>query len=120
MSDIAPQPPTPAAVPQATDLRSLAIIVYGLYLGSMVTAGGAGLVGVILAYIKRDEAAGTIWYSHFENAIKAFWVWLGLFILGVATSWLLIGIPVIVAAFVYFLYRTVKGLLAAVDSRPYV
>lgn len=120
MSDVAPQPSTPAAAPQVTDLRTLAIIVYGLYLASILTVGGAGLIGVILAYIKRDEAAGTIWFSHFENAIKAFWAWLGLFILGVATSWLLIGIPVIVAAFLYFLYRTVKGLLAAVESRAYV
>ncbi len=120
MSDLGPQPSAPSAAAAATDTRTLTIIVYGLYLGSVVTAGGAGLVGVVLAYIKRDEAAGTVWYSHFQNAIHAFWIWLALFAVGVVLSPVLIGLPIILLAFVYFLYRTIKGLLAAVDSRPYV
>ena len=41
-------------------------------------------------------------------------------VIGIATAWFLIGIVVIGAAFVYFLYRTIKGLIAAVESRPYV
>ncbi len=115
MSDIAPAPAAPA-----TDTRTLAIIVYGLYIGAVVTCGGAGLAGVILAYVKRDEARGTLWHSHFENAIQAFWVWFGLMVVGILTSWFLIGFVVMGVAFVYFLYRTIKGLIAAVDSRPYV
>ena len=103
-----------------TDLRTLAIIVYGLYLGAVLTCGLAGLIGVVLAYIKRDEAAGTPWASHFENAIQAFWIWLALMVVGGLTVWLLIGFVVIAAGFVYFLYRTIKGLLAALESRPYV
>ncbi len=113
MSDTAP-------LPAATDTRTLALIVYGLYIGAVVTCGVAGIAGVVLAYIKRDEAQGTIWHSHFENAIHAFWVWFGLMVLGVLTSWFLIGFVVMAVAFVYFLYRTVKGLVAAVESRPYV
>ena len=116
MSDAVPSPSAPAS----TDTRTLAIIVYGLYLGALFTGGVAGLAGVILAYIKRDESRGTIWESHFNNAIQAFWIWLILFVIGVATAWLVIGIFVIGGAFIYFLYRTIKGLLAAVESRPYV
>lgn len=116
MSDTAPSP----SVPTATDTRTLAIIVYGLYIGAVVTCGVAGVVGVVIAYIKRDEARGTVWHSHFENAIHAFWAWFIMMAIGIATAWFLIGIVVIGAAFVYFLYRTVKGLIAAVDSRPYV
>ena len=114
MSDSVPQP-----VP-ATETRTLAIIVYGLYLGAVFTCGVAGIAGVVIAYIKRDEARGTIWHSHFENAIQAFWIWFVLFVVGIATSWLLIGIVVIGAAFVYFLYRTIKGLLRAIENRPYL
>jgi uncharacterized membrane protein len=120
MTDAAPQPPVPAIAAPATDTRILAIIVYGLYLGALFTAGAAGLVGVILAYVKRDEARGTIWESHFENAIHAFWIWFILMAVGIVTSWFLIGFFVMAAAFLYFLYRTVKGLIAAIDSRPYV
>ncbi len=118
MTDTAP-PTTAPAVP-ATDTRTLAIIVYGLYLGAVFTCGAAGIAGVILAYVKRDEARGTVWESHFQNAIQAFWIWAGLMVLGVATFWFLIGFIVMGAAFVYFLYRTVKGLIAAIESRPYV
>ncbi|MEJ0028127.1 MAG: hypothetical protein WDN01_19035 [Rhizomicrobium sp.] len=120
MTDAAPQPAMPAVSSPSTDTRTLAIIVYGLYIGAVVTCGIAGLVGVILAYVKRDESRGTIWESHFENAIQAFWIWLVLFVVGVATAWLVIGIFVIGAAFLYFLYRTIKGLVAAIESRPYV
>ncbi len=120
MSDAAPQPSLPTVSPPATDTRTLAIIVYGLYIGAVLTGGIAGIVGVVLAYIKRDESRGTIWQSHFENAIQAFWIWLILFVIGVATTWLVIGIFVIGAAFIYFLYRTIKGLVAAIESRPYV
>ena len=70
--------------------------------------------------MKRDEAQGTIWHSHFENAIQAFWIGLVLAIIGGATAWFLIGIPVLIFACVYFLYRTIKGLVAAIESRPYV
>jgi len=118
MSDAAPQPP--ALSPPATDTRTLAIIVYGLYIGAVLTGGLAGIAGVILAYIKRDESRGTIWESHFNNAIQAFWAWAIMFVIGVVTAWLVVGIFVIGAAFIYFLYRTIKGLLAAIESRPYV
>jgi uncharacterized membrane protein len=113
-------PPTTAPVLPATDTRTLAIVVYGLYLGALFTGGTTGIVGVVLAYIKRNEARDTPWHSHFENAIHAFWIWAGLMVLGIVTAWALIGFVIMAAAFVYFLYRTIKGLLAAVDSRPYV
>jgi uncharacterized membrane protein len=118
MSDTAPQP----VAAGSSDPRTLAIIVYVLYLvGAIFTCGLAGIGGVILAYVKRDEAAGTIWHSHFENAIQAFWIWLMLFVVGCVTWWLFfIGFLVIGVAFLYFLYRTIKGLVAAVENRPYV
>ena len=117
MSDASPQP-IPAA---SSDTRTLVIVVYALYIAAAFTCGIAGIAGVILAYIKRDETVGTIWHSHFENAIQAFWVWFILFVAGWATWWLFfIGFLVIGVAFLYFLYRTIKGLVAAVENRAYV
>ncbi|HWD29046.1 MAG TPA: hypothetical protein VG387_17870 [Rhizomicrobium sp.] len=117
MSDAAPQPIAPAG----SDVRTLAIVVYVLYIAAVFTCGLAGVAGVILAYIKRDETAGTIWHSHFENQIQAFWVWFMLFVVGCVTWWLFfIGFLVIGVAFLYFLYRTIKGLVAAVENQPYV
>jgi uncharacterized membrane protein len=131
MTDAAtPQPPVPAvpALASESEARTLVIIVYGLYLGGFFCGGITGIVGVVLAYIKRGEARGTIWESHFENAIRAFWIMLGMFVLG-ATSWLMIsffatgGVFVyflaLSAGYIYFLYRTIKGLLRAIASKPY-
>jgi uncharacterized membrane protein len=120
MTDISPQPAAPTAAPSSEEARTLAIIVYGLYLASLLCVGLSGIAGVILAYIKRDEVKGTIWESHFENAIQAFWVWFGLSVLGFLTVWLVIGFFILIAAYVYFAYRTIKGLVRAVDSKPYV
>lgn len=115
MSDTAP----PSTVP-ATDTRTLALIVYGLYIGAVVTCGIAGVAGVVLAYIKRDESRGTVWHSHFENAIHAFWAWFMMMVIGILTIWFVVGLFIIGGAFIYFLYRTIKGLIAAIESRPYV
>lgn len=110
-------------VPAATDddTRALAIVVYALYLAALLSCGIAGIAGVIVAYIKKDTARGTLWESHFDNQISAFWVWFGLFVLGVATSWMLgLGILIIAFAFIWFLYRTIKGLLRALERQPYI
>jgi uncharacterized membrane protein len=122
MSDVSPPPAAPVA-PIATpmdDTRTLVIIVYGLYLAALLCVGLSGIAGVILAYVKRDEARGTIWHSHFENAIQAFWIWLGLTVIGLLTVWLVIGFFIIIGAYIYFAYRTIKGLVRAVDSQAYV
>lgn len=120
MSDTSPQPAAPFAQPASADTRTLAIIVYGLYLGALLCVGLSGVAGVVLAYIKRDDSQGTIWHSHFENAIHAFWVWFGLCFVGFLTAWFLVGFLFIAAGFIYFIYRTIKGLVLALDSKPYV
>ena len=119
MTDSAPQSPVPVAIPSQDDTRTLVIIVYALYLGALLCVGLSGIAGVVLAYIKRDDAKGTIWESHFENAIQAFWIWFGLSVLGVLTVWLLIGFFILFGAYIYIAYRTIKGLVRAVDSKPY-
>ena len=111
--------PQPAAAAAPDEMRTLAIIVYGLYIAAVLTCGMAGIIGVVLAYLKRDQAAGTIWHSHFENAIHAFWAWFMLMAIGIVTAPFLIGFVVIGGAFVYFVYRAIRGLIAVLEDRPY-
>ena len=102
------------------DLRSPAIAVYVLYLAAVLSAGLAGIVGVIIAYVKRDDAKGTIWESHFRNQIVAFWGWLLMFVVGCLTIWVFfIGVGIVIVAFAWFLYRTIKGLIRISESKPY-
>jgi len=119
MTDV---PPSPVATsPSEVDARTYTLIIYGLYLGALICGGATGIVGVVMAYIKRDEYRGTIWASHMENAIHAFWVWFLLFVAGIPLTIVFgLGVLVMVAAFIYFLYRSIKGLIAAIDSKPYV
>src|SRR6185312_3787553 len=99
------------------DARSYNIMIYGLYLGALFCGGASGIVGVVMAYIKRAEYKGTIWESHIENAIHAFWVWFLLFLAGIPLLLLFgLGFLVMAAGFIYFLYRTIKGLIAAIDG----
>ncbi|MEJ1967201.1 MAG: hypothetical protein WDN03_00980 [Rhizomicrobium sp.] len=125
MSDITTPPPVPPSPPAyaaapADEMRTMVIIVYGLLLGGLVCGGLSSVAGVILAYIKRGEAKGTIWEGHLQNAIHAFWVSLVLFVVGIPLTLIFVGVLVMLAGAIYLLYRTIKGLIAAIDSKPYV
>src|SRR5664279_840214 len=70
----APLIPNPMSdVQDEGDLRSILLIIYGLFV--LATFNGAtAIVGVVLAYIKRDAARGTMWEGHFRNLIHVFWI----------------------------------------------
>jgi uncharacterized membrane protein len=122
MTDIqASQSPESTGSSTDTENRTMAIVVYGLYLAAVLSCGIAGIAGVIVAYIKRGEAGSSIWKSHFDNQIETFWIWLVLMMAGGLTFWMLgLGFLIIGLGFVWFLYRTIKGLLRALESKPFV
>jgi uncharacterized membrane protein len=62
---------TSQSAPGGTDLRTWAIAVWVLYLASYLT-GITAIVGVIIAYVKRQDAAGTPYASHMTYAIRTF------------------------------------------------
>lgn len=111
----------PATSSAHSDNRTLTLIMYGLGLAAIIPPHITGVIAVIIAYVKRSDTRGTVWESHYENQITAFWVWLMLYILGWCTVWVLgLGFLVIAAAFVYYYYRTIRGFIRAVDHQPYV
>ena len=92
----------------------IAYITYALGLLILFTP----VIGVILAFIKRDEAQGSIYASHIDWLIKTFWVSLiGLF-LGRLTIFILIGWPILVATGIWFIYRVVVGLIKLNEDKP--
>jgi uncharacterized membrane protein len=125
------------------DMRTLAIIAYALYF-AFFFAGVTPLIGVIIAYVKRGDARGTIWESHFDNLITVFWVslvlcllmipvWIfmiGATVLTAAATWpvslftfpfilVLIFFPFSLLVVAWYLYRTIKGFVRALDSKSY-
>ncbi|MGH6872142.1 MAG: DUF4870 family protein [Rhizomicrobium sp.] len=133
---------TDTSAPQTGDasLRTFALVAYGLMLLACAN-GFTALVAVVLAYIKRDDARGTPYQSHFANVITVFWtavVLLAVFIAAAAAGAITIfatpephhlvpqaiaigvGIWCAGVAFaVWYLYRTIRGLIRAIDDRPY-
>ena len=111
-----------------------AIIVYVLFAvaavgtaahGLVVFAplvGVAGIVGVVIAYVKRGEAQGTWVASHLTWLIRTFWWSLGWSAIGALAFVTLIGIPVAVAIFfatsIWGLYRVIRGILLFKDNQP--
>ncbi|PXA97537.1 hypothetical protein DMC47_13355 [Nostoc sp. 3335mG] len=102
----------------ATDAKTWAIVIWGLFIGGAITGGIATIVGVILAYVKRDDLRGTPFESHVTSAIRTFWISLVGALIGVVLMFILIGVLVLIAVAVWVLFRSVRGLVFALDSKP--
>lgn len=109
-------PPESAPTP-GPDLKTFTWIVHLLYALAMVT-GITGIAGVIIAYLKRAEARGTIYESHLDYAIRTFWIGLILVTVGVVLSFVLIGLLVFALAGVWWLIRVIRPILALLENRP--
>ncbi|MDO4640799.1 MAG: hypothetical protein Q4A84_03730 [Neisseria sp.] len=93
------------------------LAVYILYALS-VFIGVTGLVGVIIAYTKRDDFAGTFYHSHLQYLIKTFWVALIGSIIGTITIFILIGWLILAAAYIWSIYRIVVGFIKFNEKKP--
>jgi len=114
---------SPGAAPAgsaAERLRTFAIVVYVLYLLAAPCIGLTMLIGAVIAYSRKNEAKGTAFESHFANAIDVFWVSL---VVGIVAMplWPLFGLGFFIhaALLVWVLYRTIKGLMRAIEWQPY-
>ena len=124
-----PPPATTAGQPPLT----AALIVYALFaitaIGGVIGSGFVmfaplfallGIVGVIIAYVKRGEARGTWAESHFDWLISTFWwslLWsvlvavIGGLLMVVLIGFLLVPIGLAIVS-IWVIYRVVRGYLA--------
>jgi uncharacterized membrane protein len=102
---------------QLTSLKQLTLINYVLYALSWLV-GITAIVAIVINYVKREDAAGTLYESHFTWQIRTFWWSLLWAVVGIATIWVLIGFAILFANFVWSVYRIVKGLLNWNDGKP--
>ena len=96
--------------------KQLALLNYILYFIGFF-AGVTALVGLIIAYLKKPDAAEWV-QSHFVYQIRTFWIGLLWLVIGGLTSFVLIGYLLLVWWFVFTLVRCVKGVLRLSDNRP--
>jgi len=98
-------------------LRKLAGLVYGLQAASMLV-GVTLFAGVIVNYLRRDQAAGTWLESHFTWQIRTFWWSLAWCVLGIVTAIVLVGVFILIGSGVWFVYRIVRGWIELNEGRP--
>lgn len=91
-------------------------IVYVLYLLGFAI-GITPLIGLVIAYLNRDKAE--IWArSHYDWAIRTFWIALLFILISAVLSVVLIGVLGFVATAVWVVVRCVVGLQKAAREDP--
>ena len=133
------RPAAADAMAPSQSLISTTLLVYALFGAAAVVGlvssgfplvaplmGLIGIIGLIVAYVKRGDAAGTWLASHYRWLIRTFWfslLWgliggLALVLLGL----ILIGFPIAfgiwIATTIWVLYRLIRGYVLFHDSKP--
>ena len=97
--------------------KSLTTIIYALYAASLIF-GVTCLVAIIINYVKRDDVAGTWLESHFRWQMRTFWFSLLWGLIGLALTFVVVGIFVLIADLIWYIYRIVKGWIRLNDGKP--
>jgi uncharacterized membrane protein len=137
MSDT-PVPPASSGAPSPA-LISTTLVIYALFgvaaVAGLVSSGFpliapltgvVGIIAIILAYVKRGDAAGTWLASHYRWLIRTFWyslLW-GMIggvifvLLAIILVGLVIGYAIWVATTIWVLYRLIRGYVLFNASQP--
>ncbi|SRR5690625_1656124 len=112
---------TPEPVsPNKPSLKQITHIIYGLMALGVLSFGFfsvATIAAVVIAYIKRGDASGTVYAAHFDWLLATFWwslLWLALSALG---TLLFIGWVTGLIVVIWMVYRIAKGWLALLELR---
>jgi uncharacterized membrane protein len=97
--------------------KKIAIFVYALYAASLLI-GVTAIVGIIVAHIKREDAAGTWLESHFRWQMRTFWFGLAWAALGALLYVIVIGWLVLAVVYFWYIYRIAKGWLRLYEDQP--
>lgn len=92
------------------------LIVYGLYLLSMLTAGIAMFIGVVVAYVFKNDAE--LIQSHRQYQIRTFWIGLLYSLVCALTMMFGIGYLLLVAVVIWYVIRCVKGIKLLMEKKP--
>ena len=107
-----PNQPVPSS-----EERNWTIAVWLLYLGGHITVITV-IAGLVIAYMKRPQFAGTPYESHMTSAIRTFWIALIGGLICIVLIFVLIGIPALIALAIWTIFRCVRGLVRAINGEP--
>ncbi|MDH4290286.1 MAG: hypothetical protein OEV65_16225 [Aquincola sp.] len=104
-------------VEQLASLKQITMVIYILQALSFFF-GVTAIVGVVINYVKKEDAAGTVYESHFDWQIRTFWWGLVWAIVGFLLAFVLVGFAIMFVAWIWAIYRVVKGWLKLNDNLP--
>lgn len=108
----------PTSTKNGDNLRTISLVAYGCLAVAPFLGGLSAIVAVVLAYLKRREASGTIYQSHMSWIIVTFWIGLLITVIGIATSVFFVGMFILIGGGIWWLYRVIRGGLAAIEGKP--
>jgi len=100
-------------------MRWLVHLAYGLFALGVVTAGFLGvavLAAVVLVYVKRPDAAGTVYAAHLDWLLSTFWWGLLYLAISAIATLIFIGWIGVIATTLWLVYRLIKGWLALCEG----
>ncbi|WP_223146177.1 hypothetical protein [Pusillimonas sp. ANT_WB101] len=98
-------------------LRTYSIVVYAAFALGILLGGLPSIVGLIMAYVKRNEMTGTIYHGHMSMLIRTFWISLALGIIGALATFIYIGPLIIIGTGIWYIYRVVRGFICLNDRK---
>ena len=123
-------------------LRKTVLLVYLLFIAGLFTGPLTPLIGMVLAYIKKNDAAGTIYRSHINWILTICWtVAVRIPLIGLVTAallfviddsggsrygstgnllmiWFLFMLCIFAGVIVWSMYRIIKGFWRWSEERP--
>lgn len=111
-----PDESIPAPTGGGNDDPTMAKVVYVLFLLAPVLGGITSVIGVILAYANRGDAAPWL-QTHYRFQIRTFWIGFLFSVIAAVSIFALIGWLVGAFVLVWLVVRCVKGLSRAAEQR---
>jgi uncharacterized membrane protein len=116
-------------------LRAWTHVIYALHAWSVIAGiltpalvltafllGWPSILAVIFNYIKRDDAKGTMYESHFRWQIRTFWFAVPWALAGLVLWMTLLLIPLAIvlwiATGIWVAYRVIRGWITLARNRP--
>ncbi len=116
--------------------RTLTLILYVLYIVAIFTGGLLAIIALIINYVKRSDVQGSFCESLYlanqnilvVSRLEYYCLFTVIFLFftgenidlfaGVAISSTVFCVGVITAAWIWIVYRAIRGLIALNDNRP--
>jgi uncharacterized membrane protein len=88
---------------------SPAKINYFLLIVSLFAGGVTAIIALVIAYVYRSDCPEWL-KSHFDYQIRTFWIGCLVLFVGVVTTFIGIGVIILIGATIWLIVRCVKGI----------